>query len=60
MCARRLIGLRLWWVRMRAGHRKRAIFERGLRPRHPGGNARNRRQFWRHPQRHVLFERVYQ
>ena len=52
--------IKLWWALrlagIRAASKSLAVHRRGLRPRQPGGNAHDRRKFWRYPQRHVLFE----
>lgn len=47
-----MVRMRLWWVDLWVIPRKRLIGEIGLRSHRPGGNARDRRQYWRHPVRH--------
>ena len=47
-----ILILRAWMMEKMKGKRSRLIGELGLRSHRPGGNARNRRQYYRHPVRH--------
>lgn len=44
--------IRLWWIGLGENRHRRLIGEIGLCAHRPGGNARDRRQYYRHPVRH--------
>ena len=46
------VEVRLWWMALMGVPIKRVIGAMGLRSHQPGGNAQNRRQYYRHPVRH--------
>jgi len=47
--AKLLLG---FYITDKAGYHQRVVGEMGLRAHRPGGNAYDRRKYWRHPVRH--------